>query len=46
MKGQIQIFEDRRVRTLWDEQEEDWYFSIVDVVAILTDQPDSKKARG
>ena len=45
MKGQIQIFEDRRVRTLWDEQEEDWYFSIVDVVAILTDQPDSKKAR-
>lgn len=44
MKGQIQIFEDRRVRTLWDEQEEDWYFSIVDVVAILTDQPDSKKA--
>ena len=44
MKGQIQIFEDRGVRTLWDEQEEDWYFSIVDVVAILTDQPDSKKA--
>ena len=44
MKGQIQIFEDCRVRTLWDEQEEDWYFSIVDVVAILTDQPDSKKA--
>ena len=44
MKGQIQIFEDRRVRTLWDEQEEDWYFSIVDVVAILTDQTENKKA--
>lgn len=44
MKEQIQLFEDRKVRTLWDEQEEDWYFSIVDVVAILTDQQDPKKA--
>ena len=44
MKEQIQLFENRNVRTLWDEQEEDWYFSIVDVVAILTDQQDSKKA--
>ena len=43
-KEQIQLFENRNVRTLWDEQEEDWYFSIVDVVAILTDQQDSKKA--
>ena len=44
MKEQIQLFENRNVRTLWDEQEEEWYFSIVDVVAILTDQQDSKKA--
>ena len=43
-KEQIQLFENRNVRTLWDEQEEEWYFSIVDVVAILTDQQDSKKA--
>ena len=43
-KEQIQLFENRNVRTLWDEQEEEWYFSIVDVVAILTDQKDSKKA--
>ena len=43
-KEQIQLFENRNVRTLWGEQEEEWYFSIVDVVAILTDQQDSKKA--
>ena len=43
-KEQIQLFENRNVRTMWDEQEEEWYFSIVDVVAILTDQQDSKKA--
>ena len=43
-KEQIQLFENRNVRTLWDEQEEEWYFSIVDVVAILTDQQNSKKA--
>lgn len=43
-KEQIQLFENRNVRTLWDEQEEEWYFSIVDVMAILTDQQDSKKA--
>lgn len=43
-KEQIQLFENRNVRTLWDEQEEEWYFSIVDVVAILTEQQDSKKA--
>ena len=43
-KDQIQLFENRNIRTLWDEQEEDWYFSIVDVVAVLTDQQDSKKA--
>ena len=43
-KEQIQLFENRNVRTLWDEQEEEWHFSIVDVVAILTDQQNSKKA--
>ena len=43
-KEQIQLFENRNVRTMWDEQEKEWYFSIVDVVAILTDQQDSKKA--
>lgn len=33
----IRLFEDRRIRTAWDEEKEEWYFSIVDVVAVLTD---------
>ncbi len=40
----IQLFEDRRIRTAWDEEKEEWYFSIVDVVAVLTDQPDQRGA--
>ena len=35
----IQLFEDKRIRTAWDEEKEEWYFSIVDVVAVLTDSP-------
>ena len=35
----IKLFEDRKVRTAWDENEEEWYFSIVDVIAVLTDSP-------
>ena len=41
----IQLFEDKRIRTAWDEEKEEWYFSIVDVVAVLTDQPDYQAAR-
>lgn len=33
----IQLFEDRRIRTAWDTEKEEWYFSIVDVVGVLTD---------
>ena len=40
----IQLFEDKRIRTAWDEEREEWYFSIVDVVAVLTDQPDQRHA--
>ena len=36
-KQQIQLFEEKRVRTVWDDQEEKWYFSIVDVCSVLTD---------
>ena len=36
----IQLFEDKRIRTAWDAEKEEWYFSIVDVVAVLTDSPD------
>ena len=32
----IQLFEDKRIRTAWDEENEEWYFSVVDVVAVLT----------
>ena len=41
---QIQLFEDKRIRTAWDAEKEEWYFSIVDVVAVLTDQPDARHA--
>ena len=37
---QIKLFEDRKVRSVWDEETEKWYFSIVDVVAVLTDSKD------
>ena len=40
----IQLFEDKRIRTAWDEEREEWYFSIVDVVAVLTDQPTQRGA--
>ena len=40
----IQLFEDKRIRTAWDEEKEEWYFSVVDVIAVLTDQPDARHA--
>ena len=40
----IQLFEDKRIRTAWDAEKEEWYFSVVDVVAVLTDQPDQRHA--
>ena len=39
----IKVFEERKVRTVWDDKEEKWYFSIVDVVAVLTDSADPKQ---
>ena len=41
----IQLFENKRIRTAWDEEKEEWYFSVIDVVAVLTDQPDYQAAR-
>ena len=41
---QIQLFENKRIRTAWGAEKEEWYFSIVDVVAVLTDQPDARHA--
>ena len=40
----IQLFENKRIRTAWDAEKEEWYFSIIDVVAVLTDQPDQRHA--
>ena len=40
----IQLFEDRKIRTAWDEEKEEWFFSVVDVIAVLTDQPTARSA--
>lgn len=42
--NRIQLFENKRIRTAWDAEKEEWFFSIVDVVAVLTDQPDQRGA--
>ena len=39
----IQLFEDKKVRTLWDAGQEKWYLSIVDVIAVLTDSSNARK---
>lgn len=39
-KEALQIFENRKVRTIWDDEREEWYFSVVDVIAVLTDSAD------
>lgn len=39
----IQLFEDRRIRTVWDEEQEEWYFSVQDVVAVLAESSDPKQ---
>ena len=44
-KQAIQLFEQRNVRTIWDDKQEKWYFSVVDVVAVLTEQTDLLKSR-
>ncbi len=42
-KNKIQLFEDKRIRTAWNEEEEEWYFSVVDVVAVLTDSENPRR---
>lgn len=43
-KNTIQLYEDQAIRTAWDEEQEEWYFSIVDVVAVLTEQKTGRSA--
>ena len=44
-QSKIQLYDNQPIRTAWDEENEEWFFSIVDVVRILTDQHDFQKAR-
>ena len=44
-QNEIKIFEDKKVRTLWNQDEEKWYFSIIDVIEVLTEQLDYQGAR-
>lgn len=44
-QDKIQLFEDQPIRAAWDTEQEEWYFSVIDVVAVLTDQPDYQSAR-
>ena len=43
MENNIQLFENKKIRTAWDNEKEEWYFSIVDVVGVLTDSPNPRK---
>ena len=45
MSDKIQLFEEQPIRTAWDEEKEEWYFSVVDVVGVLTEQKDYDGAR-
>ena len=40
-KESLQLFEEKKIRSVWDDKEEKWYFSIVDVCAVLTDSVDA-----
>lgn len=42
-KESIRLFEERKVRAIWDDEQEEWYFSVVDVIQILTDSADGRK---
>lgn len=40
---ELQLFEDKKIRTAWDDEEQEWYFSVVDVITVLTDSADPKQ---
>ncbi len=42
-KHAIQLFEEKKVRTVWDDKQEKWYFSVVDVVGVLTESDNPRK---
>jgi cell filamentation protein len=45
MKVSIRFFDDREVRAVWDDEQAKWWFSVVDVVGVLNEEPDYKKVR-
>jgi len=45
MKNKMKLFQEKKVRTHWDEEKEKWYFSVIDVIAILTEQTGHQGAR-
>lgn len=42
-ENSIKLFQDKRVRVQWDEEQEKWFFSIIDVIEVLTDSPCPRK---
>ena len=44
-KNKIKLFEERQVRAVWDEEAEKWWFSVLDIIGILTEQPDYQKVK-
>lgn len=42
-KEAIKIFEEKKVRTVWDDETEEWYFSVIDVIEVLTDSPNPRR---
>ncbi len=45
MKTTIKLFQDKNIRTVWNEEQEKWYFSVHDIITVLTNQPDYEKVR-
>ena len=45
MQNKIQIFEKQPIRAVWDEENEKWWFSIIDIISVLTDQSDYQKVK-
>jgi hypothetical protein len=43
MENKIKLFETKRIRSIWNEEEEKWYFSVIDVIAVLTDSDRPRK---
>ncbi len=42
-KNEIKLFDEKLVRTVWDDEQEKWYFSVIDVIDLLTDSPRPRK---